>query len=279
MKYEQLVEESLILPDEELKSVFKKYAKIQKFLSSIPVYILLPVLVVYGFMGYVDGFIYEYSLGSASTDWPILAFVDFICFAACGGLMASSNEKNFIAVPVIMLLEIIILDGLTDNFSLVHILPQIFIMIYLITSCIILKNIVKKMNYLRSLPRFPFDKRQAEIYFEAMPRKKMVDYLEREQSSGVKAVGYEEIFVSDNPEEIVSPTLKKEDQLQQHCRDTSSSSKAYLEKVSKKSKGTDEFEGYLQTAVDYDDFSEKELRRIRKKYAAATNDNKNQGVN
>lgn len=108
--------------------------------------------------------------------------------------MASSNEKNFIAVPIIMFLEIVIMDGLTESGTF----AQVIMMIYLVISCICLRKVVRVLNFLRGHPHFPFDQRQKEIQFEAMTRNQIKNYLENMDNDGVKAVGYEDIFDEKN---------------------------------------------------------------------------------
>ena len=258
-------EEYNTLPDSELKKIFKGYEKKQKRLAGIPVWILLPVLVIYGFMGYLKGFAATHA--GYLMDFSILGVVDFVCFAGCGGLMASSNTKNFVAVPIIMLLEIIIRSGFTDSGNVM----QFVMLIYLTASCAYLSKTVNKMNYLRSHPHFPFDERQQEVQFEAMTRSQMLNYLEREQNGGVKDLGYEKIFEEDNPEKFVNPEpeLSDDEKMQKFGGNTKANArnKAYLEKIADRHKDDTADNGYFQTKVEYNNFTDEEIARIKNKYS------------
>lgn len=205
------VEECKTLPDEELRKIYRKLTKQQKNRSSFPVFLLLPATIFYGFEGWLGTTVFMGSVGNIVIN-SVLNYIDFILFAAAGVLYTSKNIRTIKLMPLFFTIaaaiKIIIFGAFFVGFP-------IMLAYIIIVSCQ-LNSIVGKLNFLRGLPNFPFEARQKDMQFNGMSRDKMLDYLEREANGGVKTVDYDEIFTSENPEEIANPKRDTDDDFQQY---------------------------------------------------------------
>ena len=144
------------LPYAELRRIFIENERRQKIIAGIPVWILIPALVVCGFNGYLAGFGAAGLAGGHHIEvgFSIYEFINFVFFAGCGGLMAVKNEKIFYVVPFIMLLDVLLM-GIE--------VVTVIMSIYVIVGCVYMKKVVNNLNFLRSLPGYPFYERQTKL--------------------------------------------------------------------------------------------------------------------
>ena len=206
-----IYEDSAIMPDKDLKQIYKRKCRYQHIIASIPFVVLVPTLLYYGMKGWVTTLLTMYST-LEYFDTSIMGVIDFFLFTLCGALMTTKNIKTL----WFTMFGIELYTGL--KFAVTHTLyiSTILIMLYTICACLALTVIVKDLNYLRSLPNFPFDQRKEYIHFDSLTRPQMAKYLERIENGGTASVGFENIFTAEKPQDIVNPPEKTEEYFQQN---------------------------------------------------------------
>ncbi|WP_456031918.1 hypothetical protein [Ruminococcus sp.] len=215
MEMFDLKEEYKTLPNETLRKYYKKLAKRQRRLAAITFAFLVPAMLVYGMLGWVNFFTAEwnrFSFFDASSN----AFFNYVAFAASGALLMADTAKLIAASPAVMILYMGLKFGLFDSVS-----GDTFVMLaYLIVAAVITEKSVSDLNFMRKLPNFPFDGRKERIDFEGLTRDKMTENLQKllDNQNGDKVItnDYEDIFTSDNPQDIVTPPENTDDYMQQH---------------------------------------------------------------
>lgn len=215
MEMFDLKEEYKTLPDETLRKYYKKLTKRQRRLSAITFAVLVPAMLFYGMMGWVNFFNSEwnrFSFFDASSN----AFFNYVAFAASGALLMADTAKLIAASPAVMILYMGLKFGLFDSVS-----GDTFVMLaYLIVAAVITAKTVSDLNFMRKLPNFPFDGRKERIDFEGLTRDKMTENLQKllDNQNGDKVItnDYEDIFTSDKPQDIVTPPENTDDYMQQH---------------------------------------------------------------
>lgn len=215
MEMFDLKEEYKTLPNETLRKYYKKLAKRQRRLSAITFAFLVPAMLVYGMMGWVNFFNSEWNIFSF-FDASSNAFFNYVAFAASGALLMADTAKLIAASPAVMILYMGLKFGLFDSVS-----GDTFVMLaYLIAAAVITAKTVSDLNFMRKLPNFPFDGRKERIDFEGLTRDKMTENLQKllDNQNGDKVItnDYEDIFTSDNPQDIVTPPENTDDYMQQH---------------------------------------------------------------
>lgn len=215
MEMFDLKEEYKTLPNETLRKYYKKLAKRQRRLSAITFAFLVPAMLVYGMMGWVNFFNSEWNIFSF-FDASSNAFFNYVAFAASGALLMADTAKLISASPAVMILYMGLKFGLFDSVS-----GDTFVMLaYLIAAAVITAKTVSDLNFMRKLPNFPFDGRKERIDFEGLTRDKMTENLQKllDNQNGDKVItnDYEDIFTSDNPQDIVTPPENTDDYMQQH---------------------------------------------------------------
>ena len=197
------------MPDEELRKIYLHRLRLQKFLAWIPVALIVPAMIMYGFLGWLTTIV---ALGFHFIDTSVLGFLDFVAFAVCGVIYTTRNPKTLKFIPLIMLMHIILKLLITRTFTII----SVVFLIYTAFASFFLRQIVSELEYMRTFPNFPFTKTKKEIALNGMTHDQMLKYMEREANGGVSSVGYDEIFTSDDPEKIVTPPEKTEEYFQQH---------------------------------------------------------------
>lgn len=215
MEMFDLKEEYKTLPNETLRKYYKKLAKRQRRISAITFAFLVPAMLVYGMMGWVNFFNSEWNIFSF-FDASSNAFFNYVAFAASGALLMADTAKLIAASPAVMILYMGLKFGLFDSVS-----GDTFVMLaYLIVAAVITAKTVSDLNFMRKLPNFPFDGRKERIDFEGLTRDKMTENLQKllDNQNGDKVItnDYEDIFTSDKPQDIVTPPENTDDYMQQH---------------------------------------------------------------
>lgn len=199
------------IPDSSLRKLYRSLTKRQRFLAYIPVACIFPAMIVYGMYGWVSYFVAEYAL-FRSFDTGVTGIINYVAFAICGVLMSSNKVKTIIATPIAMLGYIALKGALFDSFSF----DTFIMLVYLIIACAFTAKTVADLNFLRSLPNFPFDQRDDRIKFEGLTRDEMVENLEHAQQGGIFTIDHEDIFTSDKPEDIATPPEKTDEYMQEY---------------------------------------------------------------
>lgn len=215
MEMFDLKEEYKTLPDETLRKHYKKLAKRQHRLAAVPFALIVPAMLVYGFLGWANFLVSESGL-FRTFDSGSNAFFNYVAFAACGALLMADTAKLIAASPAVMILYMGLKFGLFDSVS-----GDTFVMLaYLIVAAVITAKTVSDLNFMRKLPNFPFDGRKERIDFEGLTRDKMTENLQKllDNQNGDKVItnDYEDIFTSDNPQDVVTPPENTDDYMQKH---------------------------------------------------------------
>lgn len=206
---ENFYEDWQTMPDEDLKRIYTGLKKKQRRHAVVSWIILLPALLVYGMIGWITFFVAEFGLFRGGASNAACGMLFFILLAVCGVFFNFDNERQLRPVLFIMPVGGVLIFLL---FGMISPLP--FIMeVYVVIVYIKLRKLLKDLNFLRSLPSFPFEGMMLENM--TVSRKTAIKQLEQVHK-GAYAPDYEKIFTSDKPEEIVSPPEKKEEYFQQH---------------------------------------------------------------
>ncbi len=215
MEMFNLREDYKTLPDETLRKFYRNLVKRQRRLAAVTFAFIVPAMLVYGMMGWVNFLVAEWN-GFAFFDTSSNAFFNYVAFAACGALLMADSAKLIAASPAVMILYMGLKFGLFDSVS-----GDTFVMLaYLIIAAAVTTKTVSDLNFMRKLPNFPFDGRKERIDFEGLTRDKMTENLQKtlDQQNGDKVItnDYEDIFTSDNPQDIADPPENTDDYMQQH---------------------------------------------------------------
>lgn len=215
MEMFNLREDYKTLPDETLRKFYRNLVKRQHRLAAVTFAFIVPAMLVYGMMGWVNFLVAEWN-GFAFFDTSSNAFFNYVAFAACGALLMADTAKLIAASPAVMILYIGLKAALFDKIT-----GDTFLMLaYLIVAAIITAKTVSDLNFMRKLSNFPFDGRMERIRFEGLNREQLVDDLQKllDNQNGDKVItnDYEDIFTSDNPQDIADPPENKDDYMQQH---------------------------------------------------------------
>lgn len=215
MEMFNLREDYKTLPDETLRKFYRNLVKRQHRFAAVPFALIIPAGLFYGMMGWVNFLVAEWN-GFAFFDTSSNAFVNYAIFAVCGAMLSSDTLKIIAASPAVMILYIGLKAALFDKIT-----GDTFLMLaYLAIAAFIVGKSVSDLNFMRKLPNFPFDGRMERIRFEGLNREQLVDDLQKtlDQQNGDKVItnDYEDIFTSDNPQDIANPPENTEDYMQQH---------------------------------------------------------------
>lgn len=215
MEMFNLREDYKTLPDETLRKFYRNLVKRQRRLAAVTFAFIVPAMLVYGMMGWVNFLVAEWN-GFAFFDTSSNAFFNYVAFAACGALLMADTAKLIAASTAVMILYMGLKFGLFDSVS-----GDTFVMLaYLIIAAVVTTKTVSDLNFMRKLPNFPFDGRKERIDFEGLTRDKMTENLQKtlDQQNGDKVItnDYEDIFTSDNSQDIADPPENKDDYMQQH---------------------------------------------------------------
>lgn len=215
MEMFNLREDYKTLPDETLSKFYRNLVKRQHRLAAVPFALIIPAGLFYGMMGWVNFLVAEWN-GFAFFDTSSNAFVNYAIFAVCGAMLSSDTLKIIAASPAVMILYIGLKAALFDKIT-----GDTFLMLaYLAIAAFIVGKSVSDLNFMRKLPNFPFDGRMERIRFEGLNREQLVDDLQKtlDQQNGDKVItnDYEDIFTSDNPQDIAIPPENTDDYMQQH---------------------------------------------------------------
>lgn len=215
MEVFNLREDYKTLPNETLRKFYRNLVKRQHRFAAVPFALIIPAGLFYGMMGWVNFFNSEwnrFSFFDASSN----AFFNYAAFAACGALLMADTTKLIVASPAVMILYMCLKFGLFESVS-----GDTFVMLaYLIAAAVITAKTVSDLNFMRKLPNFPFDGRKERIDFEGLTRDKMTENLQKlldnQKDDKVITNDYEDIFTSDNPQDIANPPENTDDYMQKH---------------------------------------------------------------
>ena len=123
------------MPDEELRKIYLNRLRLQKFLAWIPVALIVPAMIIYGFLGWLTTVV---ALGFHFIDTSVLGFLDFVAFAVCGVIYTTRNPKTIKFIPLVMFMHIILKLLITRTFTII----SIIFLIYTAFASFILRQIV-----------------------------------------------------------------------------------------------------------------------------------------
>ena len=199
------------MPDEELRTIYRRYEKERRLYGAICVPVLIIAMLAYGIIGWSSFLQAEYvQFRTVSNDGSGILY--YIAFFIAGCLINISQYKNLwlILLPVPMISAVVV--GLYSYVSIEPIAMELILLVLFFR----LASILSDMEYLKSLPSFPFIGYREYGDISVMPRDKQVKQLEQ-AANGVVSQGYEHIF-TDSREELEKPSPEEttDDHFQQH---------------------------------------------------------------
>ena len=178
------------MPDDELLECYRKLLREHKRLARLTFVPLLPALVIYGFMGWTGFIVYEHSGFQADAmSFDVGRAFYYVGLAVSGALISTASMKHRWAIFLPAVISLAFVTLLFNTFSV-----EILIMLsYLVYVYFRLGVILPGLDFLRGLPRFPFDKHSADRDIRTMNAKEAEEYIEL-SSGNVVSQGYESIF-------------------------------------------------------------------------------------
>ena len=187
---EDLHEDWVTMPDEELADIYRKRLREQKRLARMTFIPLLPALVIYGFIGWTSFLTYEASgFVKGAMSFTVGRAFYYIGFAVSGAMIStvSIRRRWLIFLPSALMVPFVI-------FLFNELSAEILLMLaYLLFVYFRLGVVLSDLDLLRSLPRFPFDKHSADRDLRIMNSKDAERYIDLASGKAV-ATGYEIIF-------------------------------------------------------------------------------------
>lgn len=212
-----LYEDARFTPNEEMKKIYDQKRREQNILSFIPVILLLPSMIIYGFMGWLDFFVMlgGHMFTSAINNLLCAGILDSFVFAAIGLFWRSDKPKTVYITMVVMTLYTALTMPYVNR-EMMRGGLLLIMLAYVILFGIKISNVIKDLNFMRDLPAFPFEHKHDTANLDGMTRKQMAEYLEHMSDGGTYTVKGEEVFTAERPEEVVDPPEKTEEYKQQH---------------------------------------------------------------
>ena len=199
------------MPDEELLAVYRSKLKEHKRLGTIAFAPLLPALLIYGFMGWTGFFALEMSGFRGGMGISVGGAFYYIALAVSSGLIRTANLKRRWVIFLPLVFTVPVVAWLFGSFSV----EVPVMLVYLVYVYFRLGSLIPDLEFLRELPRFPFDSRGVVRDVRMMNSKAAETYLDI-SAGKVVATDFEKIFTAERPEEIASPPEKKDEYFQQH---------------------------------------------------------------
>lgn len=214
----------LMMPDEELRDIYKSRLKERKWLSTPPLLFSSVCAALYFCAGFFHLTIFNRSLNNEVLP-SLLPIIFFILSFISGMLMFNDNEKtHFSAAIIITLLQFTVLAYGTFALEkdVFRGLTDIFLDICMISSSlghIFVIPIIKDLKALRECPSFPFDNFRRDItYTGSISGERALSYLEHASDHNVRSVDLDDIFttVAKEPPAVEEKKPYEEDFFQQH---------------------------------------------------------------
>ena len=193
-------EEYLTLPDNDLKMIYKRLHRIRRWFTATPMLVTAFLAVLTA----VTGFYYLTGYGTYNQSalfgdpWPFVAAMLYyvMAFVHCMFMFGDDADRMKKNAAIFVLLHIAALYVLYQ-YTGIGIL-QIVLSLYLSVVGFVNVPIIKEINYMRSLPSYPFnDTRRQEYGENALFRAQMAKHLEltsKMDKDGCVSVGCEDIF-------------------------------------------------------------------------------------
>lgn len=140
-----------ILPMSELRHRYERNRRLQRILSAIPVYMLLPAALYYGFVGWVSYFRSEY-VQFSEAHMGTFGIFNYVMFAVCGALMSLDIKYVRLTAGAVSVLYTAVLSVIIGEPPFTALLMTAYVTI----SSVFLAPIVRELDFMKTLPDFPF---------------------------------------------------------------------------------------------------------------------------
>lgn len=140
-----------ILPMSELRRRYVRNRRLQKVLSAVPVYLLLPASLYYGFVGWVSYFRSEY-VQFSEANMGTFGIFNYVMFAVCGVLMSRDIKYARLSAGALSTLYTAVLTLIIGEPPLIALIMTAYVNV----SSAFLAPVVKELNFMKTLPDFPF---------------------------------------------------------------------------------------------------------------------------
>ncbi|MBQ8967690.1 hypothetical protein [Ruminococcus sp.] len=181
------------MPDADLRYIYRRKTKEVKRLGSIAFAPLLPALVIYGFLGWVGFAGYEYSgFDRSAMNFESGRALYYIALAVSSCLIRTARDKFQWVIFLPVLASWPLVKVLFGEFSI----EVVLMLCYLGYAYIRLIILLPDIDFLKSLPRFPFDEHSAVRDIRIMDSRSAAEHLELSSGKAV-ARNYEDIFTAE----------------------------------------------------------------------------------
>ena len=184
----------LILPDHELRKIYRRKVKQQKFLSAVPMLLLAVCVLVYGFSGWVNYLAAELFLFRNVSSFG-LGILFYIALFIHGIVLLIDDIR-------IQKINIICFAGVYMVLFMVFKLSGLDLSILM--ACMLAYNylaeladikLIRTINEMRELPSFPFNGEHKKMVAESsLSREQMSEYLKRMDKDQCISTGFEDIL-------------------------------------------------------------------------------------
>lgn len=208
-----LQDDYLILPESELKKIYRRKEKWQKRLSVIPIFLGVLLAVIHT----VSGFVYLTIISPLAEPYPIiLEIVFYLAVLIHGVCLLADNisllNRSMICFTAVYTALYLLMKLYGSDINLLHIIfPLYFLAVHIIDI-----RLIKTLNMMRQLPTFPFDEERRKMICESsLSREQMTEYLKRMDKRECTHTDFEKIL-DGNCEYEIQKEPDKSEFLQQH---------------------------------------------------------------
>ncbi len=181
----------------QLRHHFKQLERRKKLLAGIPIFLLLPSLLIYGFAGWVGTF--SFMMGSDTSVISVIPdAIGFVLFAIGGVVLVTDSCELHKA----MLLIFLAYDLLYLLFSGDLPIAGLCMLCYLAVAAYFEKRLNDEQGFMRNLPEYPFsDRQEAERHND--------EYCQRllHEQSDIQPRG--EAYTKEKSDELLSTLPKR----------------------------------------------------------------------
>lgn len=191
-------EDYKVMPDTELRKIYKKYIRIQRMLAGFPLVFLFLSMFFFGLMGWVDFLGFEMSGFKQGSDNPLgIIYIAAFAFYGITLILPDKKAHKTIFIGIIGLYAVLI--AVTYFMGAKYFIPiEIICVIYSVCAHIAVVRVVEELNLLRQLPTFPFLYEHRKMMNEnSLTRTQMLNYLENADDNSCKALDYDKILDGD----------------------------------------------------------------------------------
>lgn len=199
------------MPDDDLKRIYNKRKSGRMFYSTFTLVVLFVMALGYGLAGWVS-YLGSLSVQFRKVDNSTAGIVYYIAFFVAGCLISIADSKSLWHILLPVPIGSLIVFVLFWYFSFEAVLLELVLAVFYLR----LRVLVEDIDFLKSLPSYPFVGHRDYSQMNAMSQADQLKQLENAMN-GARAEGYEHIFTDSREKlEKPKPADNKDDHFQQH---------------------------------------------------------------